>query len=244
MRNTLLLLALTSAACFSQESPSPTPTPPPTTSVQIINATSVPSISLSVNGRNDYPDFPQGLYTGDAPTEMLSVKYLATDKASNASIESDLIRYEPNKNYSLIIMGDFSTDVPPGQLPQPGVTYETPEKPYPPNVLFRVHSHDLKTSESPVRLTVINAMPRKNLQFGISSTPKKHIAPGSELILSNQPASFEYEAEIDGEKIPVLMNQEGNVRNALIIFYLKEGKPAFSRAFENTTKPVNSASRD
>jgi len=41
---------------------------------------------------------------------------------------------------------------------------------------------------------------------------------------------------VDGESIPLLMRQEGLIRNAIIVFFLKDEKPSFIRAFENNAE--------
>jgi len=209
------------------------------TSVQIVNATSVPIIALSQNGKADYPDFPQGLRTADAPTNRIKVKYTAVDKQSGASADSPEIKYTPNANQSLVILGDFSTSVPPETFPQPGQPQSGSEKPFLPNVHFRVYKHTKGTVSDSVRLRVINGMPGKTLSFDIDGAATDQgqqftLKPGEERDMLSQAPVSEYVAEIDGTTIPILMRQEGEIRNAMLIFFLKaDGKPAFTRAFEN-----------
>ena len=59
------------------------------------------------------------------------------------------------------------------------------------------------------------------------------VKPGEFAVLAGQPATARYLAKVDGENISLLMRQEGLIRNAMIIFFLKNGRPAFMRAFEN-----------
>lgn len=208
------------------------PSAPPTTQVQIINATSVPSISLSVNGKNSYPDFPQGLYTADAPIATLNARYRALDPKSGASVESAEFKYDANARQSLVILGDFSLSAAPGTLAQPGPKAPPPDKPFPPSVIFRLYSHSSEPGDSPVRLRVLNGMPGKTLKFS-SREETREILPGFDYEFKKQPPLYEYTAEVDGKPIPVFMRQEDVVRNAMVIFYLQNGEPAFMRAFEN-----------
>jgi hypothetical protein len=48
-----------------------------------------------------------------------------------------------------------------------------------------------------------------------------------------QPPCVEWTAEIDGQSYPVTILQEGAAANCLIPFFLKDGKPAFVRIFED-----------
>jgi hypothetical protein len=198
--------------------------------VQIVNATSVPVLSLRVNDTLVYDVFPQGRRSGDAPIPLLEAFYEAEDKQSRSKAKSDKITYEPGASQSLVILGDFSTTSPPGILRQPDSALTDTGGKYPPNVLFQVYAHT--STRAPVRLRVINGMPGKRLAF-VSGSEKLVIKPGDCAVLESQPAVAEYTAYIDGETIPLLMRQEGLIRNAMIVFFLKDGKPSFMRAFEN-----------
>jgi hypothetical protein len=81
-------------------------------------------------------------------------------------------------------------------------------------------------------LRIINGLPGKTLKFA-GGAVELVIKAGDHAVLENQPAIAQYAATVDGASILVLMRQEGLIRNALIVFYLKEGKPVFMRAFEN-----------
>jgi hypothetical protein len=229
----LIFFGLTASVLAAFGSPANAQTPPPSTSVQIINATSVPAIALDINDSLAYEDFPQGLETADSPAGALRATYEAEDKATGLRARSPAIIYEPDTNQSLVILGDFSTDTPPGMLRHPGRALIGENKRHPPNVLFQVFPHT--AAEAPLRLRIINGMPGKNLTF-VAGREELVISPGESAALTSQPAVAQYLAIVDGEKTTLLMRQEGLVRNAMIIFFLKSGKPAFMRAFENTAE--------
>jgi len=208
----------------------------PQTRVQIVNATSVPEIALSINGKKSYPNFRQGLYTADGPTDQIEVEYTAQVSGKILVAKSQKIQFAPNRIQTVVILGDFSTEVPPEQLPTSDSKSSPPKKPYPPNVFFRVYSHDQSEPPSAPRLRVINGMPGKTLVFGSYGKPqiKFILKPGGEKELWDQPPTAEYFVKIDGKTDDVLMRQEGLIRNAMLILYLdKEGQPKFKRVFEN-----------
>lgn len=205
----------------------------PGTRVKIVNATSVEAIDLSLNGDKFYPDFRQGQSTSDAPTRLLKVKYTAENKAAPALAESEEVEYKPNANQTLVILGDFDVNVPPGTLRQPGPPPPKPEKPYPPSVLFRVYPHEKEDLPEAVRLRVINGMPGKILNFS-GPDQKVTILPGEEKSLKGQHPVAEYVGVVGEISIPILMRQEGDLRNAMIVFFLKpDGTPEFKRIFES-----------
>jgi hypothetical protein len=200
------------------------------TSVQIVNATSVPNLSLKINDAFAYDTFPQGKRTGDAPVPLLEAVYEVEDKRSGAKAKSDKITYQPGAYQSLVILGDFSTPAPPRQSQPAGYSNEGK---YAPDVLFQVYPHT--PSKAPVRLRIINGVPGKSLTFA-NGKAEVVVRPGECAVLEGQPATAQYTAHVNGESIPLLMRQEGLIRNAIIVFFLKEGKPSFLRAFENNAE--------
>ena len=206
---------------------------PETTSVQIVNATSVPVISLKVNDSLAYGTFPQGKRSGDAPVRLLEVVYEAEDKRSGSKAKSDQITYQPGAYQSLVILGDFSTTSPRRILRQPENVLSSDDGKHLPNVLFQVYPHT--SSKAPVRLRIVNGMPGKRLTFAHGKS-EVVVRPGDCAVLESQPATARYTAHVDGESIPLLMRQEGLIRNAIIVFFLKDEKPSFIRAFENNAE--------
>ena len=230
MRTAFVFFRLAVIVVLALDSQALAQTLPATTSVQIVNATSVPAIALRINDRIAYENFPQGLKTADSPASLLKAVYEAEDRQTGSRATSAKITYEPGTNQSLVILGDFSTDTPPGVLRHPGRALTGEDKQYPPNVLFQVFSH--AATEAPVRLRIINGMPGKSLTF-VAGRREIVVKPGEFAVLAGQPATARYLAKVDGENISLLMRQEGLIRNAMIVFFLKSGRPAFMRAFEN-----------
>ena len=203
-------------------------------SVQIVNATSVAAITLRINDQIAYENFPQGLKSADFATNVLRATYEAEDKETGRRAKSAQISYEPDSQQSLVITGDFSRDTPPGLPRQAERTQPGENKQSASNVVFQVFSH--AATEAPVRLRIINGLPGQNLTF-VAGHRETVVKPGGIAVLEGQPATARYLAKTDRNEIVLLMRQEGIVRNAMVIFFLKNGRPAFVRAFERTTDP-------
>lgn len=229
MRSAIASLGLTAIAAVALNFRAHSQSVPESTSVQIVNATSVPIIALKINDRLAYEAFPQGKRSADAPAPVLEAVYEVEDKRTGSQAKSQRIAYEPGAYQTLVILGDFTTTTPAGILRQPGMAVQ--ENQYPPNALFQVYSH--AATKPPVRLRIINGMPGKSLTFAGDSN-EIVIKPGDHAVLEGQPPIAQYTARVDGASRPLLMRQEGLIRNALIVFYLKDGNPAFMRAFENS----------
>lgn len=220
----------------------PSPTPPPSTSIQVVNATSVPSISLEVNGQLIFPDFPQGKGSGNPFVEELNYRYKATNKANGVSVNSQPIIFKNLENQTLLLIGDFSDEAEEGTLPQPKppLTLEGKStKSNPPSLIFRTYFHQAALEKPPLQIRIINGMPRKILKMQLPNSPNTlDLLPGEEKELVGQPPVHKYFFEVDGKMISVLMNQDSNPVNANIVFYLKDNEPAFKRFAESTRRPA------
>lgn len=199
--------------------------------VQIVNATSVASICLEVEGREDYPDFPQGLYTGEAVVSPGAVRYKIKEKNGEKKEEAQ-VNYRAGEGQSLVVIGDFV-----GTFATPEGKLVTSEGNSSESMLrCRVYSHECAEEER-VRYRWVNGMVGRDLRVR-RRQEEIVICPGECVALLGQEANEVYEANVDGKTMEVRMTQRGETRNALIIFYLKEGTPTFMRVFENRSSDL------
>jgi hypothetical protein len=147
------------------------------------------------------------------------------------------IRFKPVSSQYLLLTGDLSTRGAVEKLPQ--VLGETaPRRVYLPNVQFHVIPYALVTPD-PCHYMIFNAMPGKTLLLRSPASENKpaqqlaYLAPGNSVLLVHQPPCVCYEAVVDGQSIPLAIEQEGAVGNCLIPFFLRNGKPDFVRVFED-----------
>ena len=216
-----------------------TPTSTPEIRITIVNATSVPSISLGTSGTNKpfaYPDFPQGEWTANKAIVTPEVHY-AVRSTNGAPVMVQTIRFKPVSSQYLLLTGDLSTRGVVEKLPQ--VLGDTaPRRVYLPNVQFHVIPYALVTPD-PCHYMIFNAMPGKTLLLRSPASENKpaqqlaYLAPGNSVLLVHQPPCVSYEAVVDGQSIPLAIEQEGAVGNCLIPFFLRNGKPDFIRVFED-----------
>lgn len=205
----------------------------PTTSVRLVNATSVPAITLRVNRDVDYPNLRQGLFTNGEATAMLSQRYRVTNVETGVTVQSPEMEFAPKSRQALVIMGDFSTTSPDGNLPPPDFQ-PTPGKTFPPNVIFRVYPFE-KAEGDGLKVRVINGMPGKSLIF--RGEKGGELQPGEDMVLGSQIPGSLFQAEVDGRKLQVGLTPVPN-SSGLVVFYLKDGGPAFLRIFDSAQLPA------
>ena len=217
----------------------PVPTPTLHVRTTIVNATCVPSLSLSTSGTNAppaYPSFPQGEWTANEARTNAEVHYTVRTPAG-IPVADRVIRYAPLSSQFLLLTGDLSRRGPADKLPQVVPLTGAAPVPWPPNFQFHVYPVELVTKD-PCHYRVVNGIPGKTLTLrtrpgaGKPSRPLGILAPGNSMLFTSQPACIDWIAEIDGVSLPVSVVQEGAVGNCLIPFFLKGGKPAFVRVFE------------
>jgi hypothetical protein len=219
----------------------PTPAPSPQVRISIINATSVPSIALTLLSTNlsiTYPDFPQGIWTADAPLKTPLIHFLVRDKDGSIVAERSLA-FQPVSSEFLLLTGDLSTSGPPDLPPQLGLPPPPGANPWAPNLQFHTYPYVTGTNEG-CCYRVFNGMPSKLLILKTpaeANKPSRQLAllpPGNSALFVHQPSNQEWEAEIEGETFTISIEQEGEHRNCLIPFFLKNGQPEFIRVFDNS----------
>ncbi len=207
---------------------------PPTARVQIVNATCVAEISLSVGEKMLYPTFPQGLYTADGESTMLGGRFNIVDLATKRNVVRS-ITIPAGSDQSLFLLGDFSTDYPADGMPQPGQLPPAPgAKEFEPNFQMLLLSHELAPEEAPIRIRFLNGVPGHILQVTDPAGNSVECAPGDAESLVGQPAEALYKATIKETPVDVYMRQEGPLRNCTVVFFLKNGEPEFTRIFEGS----------
>ena len=83
-------------------------------------------------------------------------------------------------------------------------------------------------------------MPGKHLAF-VNAKNEVAIQTGRVRCAGGSTRNSSIHRLLDGESIPLLMRQEGLIRNAIIVFFFKEGMPTFMRAFENNAEVPDDA---
>ncbi|MEM1158057.1 MAG: hypothetical protein AAF571_13490 [Verrucomicrobiota bacterium] len=198
---------------------------PSGTMVQVVNATSVPTISLKVDGKLLYPEFDQGLQSGEFTVDKHKLSYTVSDTVTNRQISHEIV-YEQNTYQSLVITGDFR---PISRLKQGG------KKVLEPYLEFNVLSHLLKPGEKPLRYRFLNGFSSTSLTIE-EEGQEWILKPGQIVSFYDQPAVKLFKVKAAEDSIETLIRQDGNPRNCTIVFYEQKGSPTFMRIFENAPK--------
>lgn len=218
----------------------PKPTPVPEVRITIVNAMSKPAITLreiDEHYQRTYPSFPQGEWTANEALSTSVVQYLV-QSTNGVLLSNRTIRFQPISSQFLLLTGDLSTKGPGDKLTSI-VSPPSALKPqlWPPNIQFHLFPYTL-VSKDPFHYRIFNGMPGKPLLLRSVPVGNKAaqqlalLAPGGSVQLVRQPASIDYDAEIDGQVYRLEIRQEGAGANCLIPFFLRNAKPDFIRVFE------------
>lgn len=198
------------------------PEPAPATKVQIVNATSVPAISLKVNGQVFYPKFRQGMQSGEFLIHAHQLSYTVSDLSTSRQVTQEIM-YEKNTYQSLVITGDF----------RPVLRIRNGRKPVlEPYVEFNLLSHQQPKNQQPLRYRFLNGLSSKNLTIEEAGQAWV-IQPGQLVSFHGQPPVKLFTVQTAEASMETLIRQDSNPRNCTVVFYEKEGKVTFMRIFEN-----------
>ena len=223
------------------------PSPTPSVRVTSVNATCVPAISLSLSGTNGapaYPVFAQGDWTTDSPFTNPVTDYVARD-TNGVFLKHQRITFRPVSKQYLLLTGDLSRDGDPDHLPGVGASLEKPSL-----MQGRRTAEDLANLQfhvipcegvvkDPSHYRFVNCIPgsslllRKPAEGGRPARELALLTPGSSVLLTGQPDSVVYEAEVQGTILRLEIFQEGAVADCLIPFFLRSGKPSYATVFES-----------
>ena len=192
----------------------------PAQDVQFINAAAVPAISLAIDGKVLYPNFPQGLYTAGSATNTGKITCKIKD-LSGGGARTLTMNFTPNSRQALVIYGDFS----------PLADQNSTRKTVTPNVKLLPLDYALAEHESPLRYRVVNLIPDRPLQL-LNGDEVIDLPFEQSFAISGQKAIATLTARIGRKEIPVLIHQRQVLRNCDVIFYESGTGPAFIRFFE------------
>ena len=217
----------------------PEPHPSPEVRITLVNATSVPNLSVSTTGTNQpvaYPLFPQATWTGNTPVKTTEIHYLVRNE-SGKTIMDRIVKFLPVSSQILLMTGDLSTEWPSEKPPQLGFPPQQGATPWPHNLQLHTYPCEPVTKEG-CHYRVVNGMPSKTLVIRGADDGKRPgrqlalLAPGDSTLFIRQPADVAWEAEIDGLLYPLPIRQEGTARNCLLSFFLQGNRPVCIRVFE------------
>lgn len=206
--------------------------------ITIVNATSIPAISLSTKGAEsppEYPLFPQGAWIEGAPRTERTLRLRVSPQGAIPFTDRQLSL--PAMRQFLVISGDFGRREPSDMTAPVHPSKEGRNIQSPPDFQCRSYPVELVVKD-PCHYRVVNAMPGKTLLLfapAREGRPRRLVGvltPGNSLLLKGQPPAVDWLAMVDGKELVLSIGQEGAAGNCLIPFFLRDGKPDFVRVFE------------
>lgn len=194
-------------------------------SLEFLNAVSVPAISLKIDGLGEHPFVPQGAKIAGGAFPLTNWKLLVRPRNATADmgeIESEL-KIQPGSSSTAVIVGDFVIEKGDATKPKPRAT-------------ILAIAGDFVDPEKPNRLVLINGIPSQNIEVKLDNGNSAILPPLAEMRWTELGSSVEVTAQIDGKSINVPIAFLAPTRSAIVAFYLKDGQPTFMASGQNTLK--------
>lgn len=218
----LSLLGLCHTTAGAEESPNPAnePPPPPHSSVQFINATSVPSLDLDIKDFHKYEKIPQGtkISGGDFPFTSWKLRIQKSSADDPKAFFEKELNKAPNTASTVVLLGDFVWQRDPN-----GKKQEL-------QAAILNFDHELADDEKPNTLTIVNGVIQQILRVSINASEFLEIAPMSHHTWYSLPETIETTAIIGSQQIRVPLKYNSSFQSGIVAFYEADGTIKFTAA--------------
>ena len=185
-------------------------------SVQWLITPSVPLVDLDIVGLTKYGNLPAGAEIAGGIFPLLDWTATCWPTGSEHPKQKISVNFKssPLSSKTVVVLGDFKM-------------VEDPEsKKEKLRAKFEVIDNQIKSSEKPNRLIVINAMPQRDLLFSFDKNAVPIVVKEFQLIekanLPNQVICF---AQLGNDIVELPFGFLDDFKTSLVVFYLKESKP-------------------
>lgn len=218
----LSLLGLCITTARSEEAPAPAnePPSPPHSSVQFINATSVPNLDLDIKGFHKYEKIPQGtkISGGDFPFTSWKLRIQKNGSTDPKAYFEKELNKAPNTSSTVVLLGDFEW-----KRDASGKKQEL-------QAAIVNFDHELAGDEKPNTLIIVNGLLQQILRVSISASEFLEIAPMSYHTWHGLPESIEATTLIGSQQIRVPLKYNGSFQSGIVAFYDADGTIKFTAA--------------
>ena len=220
----LLLLAfgLCHIVAETEETTSPTNEAPPSphSSVQFINATSVPNLDLDIKGFHKYEKIPQGtkISGGDFPFTSWKLRIQKSGSTDPKAYFEKELNQAPNTASTVVLLGNLEWK------------QDASRKKQELQAAIVNFDHELAADEKPNTLTIVNGLIQQILRVSINESEFLEIAPMSHHIWHGLPETIEATALIGSQQIRVPLKYNGSFQSGIVAFYEADGTIKFTAA--------------
>ena len=211
-----LMLGVAHFPCHSQEV-TLSPTPPPASSVQFINAASVPNINLDIKDFHQYPKLTQGakISGGHFPFTTWKLRAQQTDTSDEKAFIEKNLQKAPSTSSTVVIIGNFEWKI----------DKEGKKKDLQAAILN--FDHELSSEDKPNSLTIVNGLVNKILRISINSSEFQELLPMSHKTYRGLPAKTEATGIAGSKEIKLPIKFNPSLDSGIIAFYEKNGSVEF-----------------
>ena len=203
-------IGLTIQSLYSQE---PTPSPIPSrSSVQFINAASVPGLNLEIKNFHTYKNLKPGAKILGGHFDFTTWNLKATSGLDESAFVEKQIIKSPNTSSTIIFVGNFQWQVD-----------ESGEKLKFLGDILNI-DHELANDKKPNSLTIVNGLADKIIRVSVNDTSFIDIFPMKHEVWHGLPDIIEAQALDRDKTIRLPVKFKGDIRSGIVAFFDLNGE--------------------
>jgi len=209
-----VVIGLASLTLSAQDSPSDST--PPRSSVQFINAASVPSLDLEIKDFHRYEKLTPGAKIFGGHFDFTTWKLKASAGMDETALVEKSLNKVANTASTVVVIGNFQW-----------VLDENGKKKNLQAAILNF-DHELVADEKPNSLTIVNGLVDKILRISINEAEFQELPPMSHKIWRGLPEGTEARALAGSKQIRLPVKFKGDLKAGIVAFYERDGAIRFA----------------
>jgi len=195
---------------------SPPDSSPPRSSVQFINAASVPNLNLEIKDFHRYEKLSPGAKIFGGHFDFTTWKLQASAGGDETAFAEKTLNKSANTSSTVVVIGNFQW-----------ILDENGKKKNLQAAILNF-DHELIGDEKPNSLTIVNGLVDKILRVSINEVEFQELPPMSHKIWHGLPEGTEAKALAGSQHIRLPVKFKGDIHAGIVAFYERDGAVRFA----------------
>jgi len=192
--------------------------------MEIVNGSSIPAISLMIEGMGEHENVPQGarISGGAFPLTKWTLRARPRGSDDKRLVEEKTFQSKIGSSSTAVVIGDFVlAKENEGEKPELHAS-----------ILYL--SNEFRGQKKPNRLTIVNGIPEKRIEVAGDGISPKSIETMNLFEWNSLPVAIKPTVKVDGVSLKLPVEFLPPISAVVIVIYLQDGKPSFVAAPQST----------